>query len=83
MVEAEDIASGSIIETVLLSGVRALKTGGGAARRSGVLGLGREDGPDTARLKGVRVLGEGAYVGMGGIGGMGGTFVSMPERGRD
>lgn len=83
MVEAEDITSGGIIETALLSGVRALKTGGGAALRSGVLGLGREDGPDTARLKGVRVIGEGAYMGIVGIGGMGGTFVSVPDLGRD
>jgi len=66
MVVEDDEASGD--ETVRRSGVRALNTGGGcAALRSGVFGLGNDDGPETARWRGVRVAGDGTYAGTDGI----------------
>lgn len=43
--------------SVRLSGVRALKTAGWTAFLSGVLGRGRDDGPEAILLDGVREIG--------------------------
>lgn len=84
IVDVDVMDSGGVETTALLSGVRAVNTGGGCAcLRSGVLGLGREDGPETARYVGVRVTEEGAYVGIGGRGGTGGMLLNVFERARE
>lgn len=50
-------AGGVAFGVIRFSGVLALKTAGGTCLRSGVLGLGKDAGPDTTRLDTGRVLG--------------------------
>ena len=68
MVDADGMGSGSVGARRGLSGVRALNTGAGCCvnRLSGVLGR-LNEGLETARCEGLLSMGEGAYVGMGGI----------------
>jgi hypothetical protein len=59
---------------ICLSGVRALKTGV-IVFVSGVLGLGKNDGPDTTLLGGFRVVNGEGYIG--------GTDDTVADRGRE
>jgi len=62
------MGSGSVRVTGGLSGVRALNTGAGCCVNllSGVLGRLNEE-LETTRCEGLLSMGEGAYVGMGGL----------------
>ena len=68
MVDVDGMGSGSVEAMDGLSGVRALNTGAGCcvSLLSGVLGR-LNEGLETTRCEGLLSMGEGAYIGMGGI----------------